>query len=285
MKRFCTLAYTLTLLTFATLTFLPNTFAQSENTVRLVYFLPKDRPARPERIEALRQLIKDAQEFYAEQMESHGYGRKTFNVETDGAGEPVVHRIDGKFRESHYYTGMSDYKIWEELFEHFDDLEHIYFIAIDVSYETLNDGDACGLGAPSFVPSDDITPVFLFRSPSGPVAIRHRDITQKQEVIGGSLIIPTSGDCFEDNSGFQHRLRVTTHELGHTFGLEHDFRDGRWNNDTVMGGRAFHLSSCAAEWLSVSRFFNTNPISDSALGEIKLLSTPTYSPAGHKTPI
>lgn len=277
--------FVITLLAFFTLIILPRSFAQgplAEPSVRLVYFLPNDRPARPDRIEALRQLIKDAQEFYAEQMESHGFGRKTFNVETDANGTPVVHRIDGKFRESHYYTGLSDYKIWEELFEHFDDLEHVYFIAIDLSQETLNDGDSCGLGAPSFVPSDEITPVFPFRSPSGAVAIRHRDITQKQEVIGGSLIIPVSGDCFEDNSGFQHRLGVTTHELGHTFGLEHDFRGGRWNNDTVMGGRAFHLSSCAAEWLSVSRFFNTNPISDNSPGEIKLLSTPTYSPAGIK---
>ena len=278
-----TSSFTPTLLIFLTLVFLPNTFAQgvlSEPSVRLVYFLPSDRPARPDRITALRELIKDVQEFYAEQMESHGYGRKTFNIETDANGTPVVHRINGKFREFHYYTGTSDYKIWEELFEHFDDLEHVYLIAADLSQETFNDGDSCGLGSPTFVPSGGITPVFLFTPRSGAVAIRHRDITQKQEVIGGSLIIPASGDCFEDNSGAQHRLRVTTHELGHAFGLDHDFREGRWNNDTIMGGRGFHLSSCAAEWLSVSRFFNTHPISANAPGAIKLLSTPTYSPAG-----
>lgn len=283
MKSSYTLSYVLVLLTLGTLTFLPNTFAQgvlSDPSVRLVYFLPSDRPARPDRIAALRELIKDVQEFYAEQMESHGYGRKTFNIETDANGTPVVHRINGKFREFHYYTGTSDYKIWEELFEHFDDLGHVYFIAADLSQETFNDGDSCGLGSPSFVPSGGITPVFLFTPRSGAVAIRHRDITQKQEVIGGSLIIPASGDCFEDNSGVRHRLRVTTHELGHAFGLDHDFREGRWNNDTVMGGRGFHLSSCAAEWLSVSRFFNTHPISANAPGAIKLLSTPTYSPAG-----
>ena len=61
--------------------------------VRLVYFLPSDRAARPERVATLRQLIKDAQEFYAEQMESHGFGKKTLTLETDAAGEPVVHRV------------------------------------------------------------------------------------------------------------------------------------------------------------------------------------------------
>ncbi len=90
---------------FVTLFTLPNSFAQevlSQPSVRLVYFLPNDRPARPDRIEALRQLIKDAQEFYADEMERHGYGRKTFTIETDGKGEPVVHRVNGKFKEAYY---------------------------------------------------------------------------------------------------------------------------------------------------------------------------------------
>lgn len=52
--------------------------ALAQPSVRLFYFLPSDRPARPDRIEALRQLIKDTQEFYADEMEHHGYGRKTF---------------------------------------------------------------------------------------------------------------------------------------------------------------------------------------------------------------
>ena len=44
-------------------TFLPSTFAQGaapDNMVRRVYLLPSNRAARPERIVALRQLIKDA---------------------------------------------------------------------------------------------------------------------------------------------------------------------------------------------------------------------------------
>ena len=31
----------------------------------------------------------------------------------------------------------SDIRVWEETFEHFDDLQHIYFIAIDLSHEAL----------------------------------------------------------------------------------------------------------------------------------------------------
>ena len=38
--------------------------APTNGMVRLVYFLPNDRPARPDRVAALRQLIKDAQQFF-----------------------------------------------------------------------------------------------------------------------------------------------------------------------------------------------------------------------------
>ena len=231
--------------------------------VRLVYFLPNDRPTRPDRILALRQLIKETQQFFADEMERHGFGRKTFTVETDKDGEPLVHRVDGKFTDDYYYQPVSDFKIWPEVNEHFNDPQHVYFIAIDLGDETLNGGAACGLGGVSF---------FNFsRGTQG----RLRDETQGEEILGGFAIIPVSGHCFEDNRGGLHKLRVTTHELGHAFGLDHDFRDGR--EDAVLGGRGYRLSKCAAEWLSVSRFFNTKPISSNTPGEIQFQSIQIYN--------
>ena len=230
--------------------------------VRLVYFLPSDRPARPDRVAALRQLIKDAQQSFADEMERHGYGRKTFTVETDTVGEPVVHHIDGKFTEEYYYTtdtGNTDFKVWTELFEHFNEanaLQHVYFIAIDLSYELLNEGRACGLAGVAFFPSGGDTPSYFL----GAGAMRHRDLTKGEEALGGSAIIPASGNCV---------WGATLHELGHTFGLDHDYREGRKHD--VIG------SKCAAEWLSVSRFFNTKSIFRNAPGEIQLLSLRTYS--------
>ena len=269
------LYFIITLFTFFTLTVLPRGFAQgtlAQPSVRLVYFLPNDRPARPDRIEALRQLIKDAQEFYADEMQRHGYGRKTFRVETDTDGEPLVHRFAGRFNENYYYEPLTDFKVWEEIFEHFDDFQHVYFIAIDLSSELLDGGNSCGLGGLMFFPSNIDVPVFSF----GSVAVRHRDITEGEEVVGGSAIIPVSGHCFEDNSGFAHTLRVTTHELAHAFGLDHDFSDPH----SAVGGRGFRFSECDAEWLSVSRFFNNTPVSNNSPGDIQLISTPTYSTEG-----
>ena len=140
----------ITLLTIFALVPLPQSFAQgtlAQPSVRLVYFLPKDRPARPDRIEALRQLIKDAQEFYADEMQRHGYGRKTFRVETDRSGEPIVHRFNGRFNEHHYYQRITDFKVWEQV----NDFQHVYYIAIDLSSEILSEGESCGLGGVSFL--------------------------------------------------------------------------------------------------------------------------------------
>ena len=69
---------------------------------------------------------------------------------------------------------------------------------------------------------------------------------------GGYAVIPASGQCFEGKSGTE----VTAHELGHAFGLEHDFRDDAY----IMsyGESPNRLSKCAAGWLAANRFFNTD---------------------------
>ena len=221
--------------------------------VRLVYFLPKDRPNRPERIPALRQMIKDVQHIFADEMQSHGYGRKTFPLETDKDGEPAVHHVDGKFKEDYYLESLTDSKVWEEIREHFDDFQHIYFVVIDVSDETLG-----GFAAVSYFSTD------------GQMKLRHRNITHGEEGLGGFTVIPASGIGFE-------RLGLALHELGHAFGLAHDFRTARATDDIMAFGSQSRLSECSAEWLSVSRFFNTEPISPNTPAEIQLLSMQAYS--------
>ena len=242
--------------------------------VRLVYFLPNDRPARPDRVVAIRQLIKNAQQFFADEMQRHGFGRKTFTFETREDGEPVVHHIDGKFNETYYYEPLTDLKVWEEFLEYFGEVDapqHVYLIAIDLSYEALDGGNSGGLAGVSFYPSVDTHDDFVITVSSGvKVGLRGRNITSGEEARGGIAIIPASGSNFE-------RLGVTTHELGHTFALVHDFRKGRHSDYVMAAAEQLRLSKCAAEWLSVNRFFNTKSTFLNEPGEIQLLSSRALS--------
>ncbi len=218
-----TLSFTLTLLTFVTLAFVPNSFAQDtapEYVVRAVYFVPKDREPDPNMDTKLDTMIKDVQKFYADEMERHGFGRKTFRFEADGNGNVKVHQVTGKYNDADYIN--KNRWAFEEIEDRFNlwppRNKNIYFIVYDYSSETVegDGGSACGAATGSS--------------------------------SGGHASVPASGPCFN--------FEIIVHEFGHTFGLPHDFRSnafmmsyGRYRNQ---------LSQCAAEWLDVHRYFNPN---------------------------
>ena len=204
---------------------LPNlgqTQQQERPIVRLIYFLPSDRQPQPDINAKMDRLIKDTQLFYANQMETHGFGRKTFILETDKRGNAVVHHIKGQFNDVHYHNPSE--VVWQEINEQFDTSKNIYLTALDISSESIGTGengsDACGTGG--YTGS-----------------------------TGGTALIPASGHCFN--------ITNIAHELGHCFGLFHDFR-----SDTYLmsyGEYRDKLSRCAAEWLDVHRAFNsTSPV-------------------------
>ena len=217
--------------------------------VRLINLIPNDRSVQPERVSVLRQFIKDTQQVFADEMQRHGFGRKTFSVETDKNGEPVVHRIDGKFPDDHYSRSGLAWKVSTEVREHFDDsdLQDILLVIIDGK----------DLGGEATINYYDKN-----------IGVNGREsyITRGEEAYGGFAVVAVADDYF---------IGVTAHELGHAFGLLHDYREG--SEDSLMGGSRERLSKCSAEWLSVSHFFNTNPISPNKPTDIELLSTQAYS--------
>ena len=185
-------------------------------TVRMIYFLPSDRSPQQNIDTKLDTLIRDVQQFYADEMEHYNFGRKTFTFETDTTGKAVVHHVDGQFTDS-YYRQNTFRKVWEEIREQFYTPQNIYLIAIDIGNERVGRGynEVCGVG-------------------------------DSHEASGGHVLIPASGDCFN--------FKTTAHELGHAFGLEHDFRSDAYIMS--FGRDPDKLSECAAEWLEAHRYFN-----------------------------
>ena len=205
----------------------PN-YAQSnepEETVRLVYFVPKGSKPQTDIKSKLNARIKDAQQFFASEMDRHGFGRKTFQIETDATGNVIVHRVNGRFADN-YYQHQTTEKTLPEVFEIFKQPNNIYFIAIEIGTTFLDSSgqdhaEACGRGG----------------------------LSDGQR---GFTIIPASGECVTGVFGSE----ITAHELGHAFGLYHDFR-----SDAYLMSYGFNrnqLSGAAADWLDVHPYFNTS---------------------------
>ena len=219
-----------------------------EDMVRIIYFLPRDRSMQPDIWNKLDTLIRDVQSFYAGQMERNGFGRKTFTFETDENGETLIYRVDGQFTDWHYHSGTHD-KVYAEVASQFDMEKHIYLIVVDISSEAIEEENTCGVGGGHWFEGETI--------------VRTR---------GGYAVIPASGQCFDGVVG----ASVTAHEIGHAFGLEHDFRD-----DTYLmsyGAAPDRLSRCAAGWLDASRFFNTDQTAFNEPTTLRMLTPSSYHP-------
>ncbi len=222
--------------------------APQEGLVRIIYFLPRDRSMQPDTWNKLNTLIRDVQHFYADQMAFNGFGRKTFTFETDENGDTLVYRVDGQFNDWHYHTETHD-KVYTEVASQFDIEKHAYLIVVDISSEFIDAENTCGVGGGYWSDSE--------------ISMRTR---------GGYAVIPASGQCFDGETG----TVVTAHELGHAFGLEHDFRDDAY---IMSYGEAPHrLSQCAAGWLAANRFFNTDQTAFNEPTTLQMLTPSSYPP-------
>ena len=213
-------------------------------TVRMIYFLPNDRPYRAAVVQKMKDEILKVQTFYAEQIEAHGYGKVAFRVETDPQGEPIVHRMDGGHPDTHYLDNTLS-TVPDEVDETFDLNANVYLIFIDNSTNLIGRGGVAAVGGVGF----------------------------RWGKNGGYVLV--SGEL---SFGF------VAHELGHAFGLLHDFRDDAY----IMsyGKRPDRLSSCAAQFLSVHPYFNLNtPTEEGEPPTIELISPRTYPAGSQSVPV
>ena len=105
-------------------------------TVRMIYFLPNDRLLRAGVVDSMKRTIRRIQTFYGEQMQAHGFGYKSFTVESDASGEPIVHRVDGQYPDS-YYLDDTFRTVPDEVKQVFDLDANIYVIVVDNSINAI----------------------------------------------------------------------------------------------------------------------------------------------------
>ena len=208
--------------------------------VRLIYFVPSGRTPDPDINAKFDKLIKDVQTFFADEMERHEFSRKTFVFEADSDGNAVVHHINGNFSDVHYNMGT----VTEEVSQRFDFSKNVYFTVVDVSHELRV--NFCGYGG---------------------------DTNENWDGGGdrGGSVFMASGVCFDGNV-----TDTVAHELGHAFGLGHDFRNDNYlmSYGDFTGIYKKELASCSAEWFNASRYFNNRQTPPNR-GETRIEMLPT----------
>ena len=249
-----TLCPIITLLTLITLAFLPNSFAQDatpEYVVRQIYFHPSDRQPSQEIKARLDTLVEDVQQFYADEMERYGFGRKTFRLETDALGKSVRHYVKGRFPAADYPIDgiiskaseeISEYQI-NELLDVSGNFIYLIFLAGD-NFDQEPQVGGIGVGHP-------------FR---------------------GAATVTLFGFHKASNPPYSRTFYIIAHELGHAFGLFHDFRDEHYIMSYGLDELTNQLSFCAAEWLDVHRYFNTTHNAFDQAPTIEMLPSSLVSP-------
>ncbi len=251
--------FTLTLLTFVTIVIVLNNLPQcasAEYVVSTIYFHPSDIEPQEDRIARLNTLIKDVQQFYADQMKAHGFERKTFRLETDETGNLVPPRIiKGKYSNAQYNEALTppiNKNIYpsQEISEQLDiSKKLIYLRWIDQS----NPDTGPSVGGSGY----------------------------GETVRGGVSIILTNIDNEDLSYPYFSRLwYVLVHELGHAFGLSHDFRDDSYIMSYGPDSITEKLSACAAEWLDAHIYFNDVDGTSNENTDIKMLKPNLGTPPG-----
>ena len=231
----------------------------TELYVRVVYVeprLPAGQETRyPERAAEIDALVREVQTFFADELERHGYPRRTFTVrETDGRVR--VERLTLEHEASFYETADGRLQLALEEFEYelFGEYGHghgpreFYISFVDVPgyrIETFS-GDACAVGS-------------------------------AQGTHYGAVTIPRVRPM-----GCNATADLLTHELMHAFGLlGHD-----WRSDDYMlsyGASRHKISRGAAGWLARHpAFIGRVPVSEELgtglhVGEVVLSEEPTLS--------
>ena len=131
--------------------------------VQIIYFRPNDRAPQPGIAAQADRVIKDVQLFYGRELENHGFGIKTFTLETDATGTTVVHEIAGQFSAEYYRSSPFD-KIFEEIGTQFDRSKNILLLFFEIESDILG-RNICGLGG-------------------------------VHQSGGGAAMLPATGDCF-----------------------------------------------------------------------------------------
>ena len=217
-------------------------------TVRMIFFRPGRSHFRPSVVDSMKVAIRRVQAFFVKQMRSHGHGYRPFLFETDAEGEPIVHQVIGQRPPQDYYSSPHS-SIGTEIDQRFDTEANVYLVVAD------HVGLRGGLGSR--------------RAKTGGMAL-----------VGPGLLTHVTTSPLVLRSHMERFILLVAHELGHAFGLQHDFRDDAYLMSYGPYWGKDRISACASEFLAVHPYFNRNiPLKEEDVPTVELISSDRY-PSG-----
>ena len=208
-------------------------------TVVTIYFKPAGSEPFEEKLAS---KMANVQQFYEDEMNRHGFGHKTFKLETDDNGDVKIRVINAKHPARHYETDTKN-RVFEELPDHFKTPDCVLIIFVG-AIEMIRGGilGATGQG-------------FSYGS-GGWVIIVANHIIESDRFVEFALkhhIVPVP----------DMMAGVMAHELGHAFGLYHNIVTPQSIMAMDLGPPHLHnlgtdlfFSELECRWLDKSYYFN-----------------------------
>ena len=164
------------------------------------------------------EVMADVQTLYRTEMERNGYGAKTFRLETDNAGQVIVHTVNGRQNTAHYQATTYD-SIKAELPNRFLNQNNITVII--AGGLRLIDNRVWGIGFPIY-----------------------------GWVCGGQALIAAENPNFG--------VPLIAHELGHALGLYHNIIGDASIMGRGRGAPAdvIEFNDYETRWLDKHHYFN-----------------------------
>lgn len=212
--------------------YLPKKQGTPQNIVVPIYFLPTNRLPQADIPEKIDKILRDLQTFFADEIQRHEFGRKTFDFQKNSDGSAKVYLFEGKTTDEYYdrYTSSS---VLNEIEQHFELSNNCYFIIVDKGIEKESTKN-------KYTPSD----LKNLRKRIRDMELSLRDSIFRRQ--GGHIVVDTPLNGYS-----KHALAV---KFGRAFGLNRDYRHPSYLMSS--GRQSKHLSKSSAAWLSRSRFFN-----------------------------
>ena len=204
----------------------------TQNIVVPIYFLPTNRLPQADIPEKIDKILRDLQTFFADEIQRHGFGRKTFDFEKNSEGAAKVYLFEGKTADE-YYDRYTSSRVLKEIEQHFELSTKCYFIIVDKSIEKESIKN-------KFTASQ----LENMRKSIQDMMLSIRDYVFRRQ--GGDIVVRTPLNRYSKH--------VLAAKFGEAFGLNRDYRHPSYLMS--YGRQSKHLSKSSAAWLSRSRFFN-----------------------------